>query len=186
MYQFILVAHIALGLTFLTAAVTKSLSFSEFVTTIQGYTTRILPFSTAKLIALILLPFEYLLGICFFLGIWPRVIALLATGILLIFSTFMFINIQKERYIHCNCFGIFSHKIGFGSLLRNIILIIICILIMLSSPWISPFRQIIQDIQTLHGNNLLLLFMLLSAFYILIGVLSEVDILFHHSRRNSR
>ncbi|HZU68064.1 MAG TPA: MauE/DoxX family redox-associated membrane protein [Ktedonobacteraceae bacterium] len=179
MQYLIVIAQTALGLVFLTSAGAKVRLSRTLLQAIQQYGLGLIGPKLAYVVARLLLVFELLLGLLLVSGFWPEFAAIGASGILLIFTITMVINLIQGHRFHCHCFGAASAEIGIGSLSRNILLIIISLLLATHSPWIpSAIQPLHIGAGSLFYLNILALILVSSNIYMLLLIIGEIDILF--------
>lgn len=117
--------RVVLALLFLSAAVSKLLHFEEHVGIVNDYKivpeTLVRPFSMAELGG------ELLVGLLLLLGLFPKVAALGAIGLLLMYVIAISINLYRGRTeISCGCGGAAGHhNLSWWLVVRNVLLILI-------------------------------------------------------------
>ncbi len=134
----LLVARMVLGVMFLASAAAKMKSQHASLTqAVQRFSFDRLNPSTAGYIARLLPLMEFGLACFFLIGVEVKATALVATGLLLLFTALMAVHITKDHHFACNCFGGESSQIGWGTLMRNSILLLLSVLLA-SSSWLTP------------------------------------------------
>lgn len=177
------VLQIALGILFLISGVAKMKTPHALAQAIQQYGLGLVGPELARLLAWLLPPFELILGIMIVTGIWLKITALAIVGLLLAFTVSMAINFARGNQFSCNCFGATSSNIGIGSLSRNVILIFASILLSVLSPWSVPGSTLLHaDVQVLSSTNTIALFAAGVSLYMLLLLVSEIDILLRSSK----
>lgn len=129
---------VALGFGFLVAAVPKLRHPRGFVLSVLEY--RVLPYRLSWLYARLLPPLECLLALLLLSGTAVRSAAVVLALLLLSFIVAIGVNMARGREFDCHCFGRTGGKpIGWGSLLRNVVLFCAAItLAAFSSQWLAP------------------------------------------------
>jgi uncharacterized membrane protein YphA (DoxX/SURF4 family) len=115
-----------LAFVFLFAGKAKSQDITEFIGTIALL--RFLPMHLNSLLAHLIIIIEFSIGICLLLGFFTQVSLIMAVFIFILFTVYILVNWIRGNIFDCNCFGpYFRDKIGGKAVLRNTILIIICL-----------------------------------------------------------
>lgn len=174
LYAMDLVAHFVLSVLFLTSAVAKIGSSSTFVQAVQQLSFGLFRPKLVHAVAWLLPPFEFVLALALIIGVWPKVIALLALGLLILFTVPMVINLAQGNRFPCNCFGHMSSDIGVGSLSRNIVLIVMSLLLVIVSPWTALLSM---GVTSLSGSDIIALLTTGISLYLFLATISEVDTL---------
>ena len=98
-----LLVRLALGLTFLLAALPKIADPPGLAKTIWAY--QLVPAPVLNPMALVLPWLELLCGVALLAGTWVRAAALWVGALLLAFSLALAVNLAQQRPIDCGCFG---------------------------------------------------------------------------------
>jgi uncharacterized membrane protein YphA (DoxX/SURF4 family) len=114
------------GGVLLIAGVAKARAMSEFVATIQLF--RIVPRQPSKMVARLIVGLEVIVGTCLLAGISVQLAVVVAVVLFSVFVLVILINLVRHNIFDCNCFGpYFKQKIGIRVLIRNLLLITLCI-----------------------------------------------------------
>lgn len=138
LYAMELVVRFVLSTVFLTSTVTKINSPSTLVESVQQLSLGLFRPKLSQAVARILPLVEFILAFALILDVWPKLIALLVLGLLILFTLSMGINLSRGNRFPCHCFGHKGSDIGAGALSRNSILIAMSLLLVLVSPWTVP------------------------------------------------
>jgi len=131
-----LIARICVAGVFLWAAVPKLIDAGAFAADVQNY--RVLPDAWASHVALLVPVFELVLAIGLLLPSYQRGAALLATGLLLVFSLAMAQARMRGIDLSCGCFGAaFEAKVSWLTVTRSALLGALAALPLVLSP-LSP------------------------------------------------
>ena len=98
-----LALRLILGATFVYASYDKILAPAAFAKIVYGY--GLFPAVSINLIAVIIPFLELFTGVALITGVYPRVAALLAGGMLLAFITALSINLIRGYEFDCGCFS---------------------------------------------------------------------------------
>ncbi len=178
MYLVSLVAHIVLGAIFLTSSVAKIGSSLAFEQAVQKLSIDLLAPKFVKMVAQLLPPLEVILALALVVGIWPKMVAVLVLGLLMVFTVLMVISLIQGKRFPCNCFGHRSSDIGIGSVSRNVVLIVMSILLIIVSPWTTDkLGWVFIEITGLSGSDMIALITIGISLYLLILIVSEIDTL---------
>jgi uncharacterized membrane protein YphA (DoxX/SURF4 family) len=114
--------RVILGLVLLSASVTKLGDFSKFTEIVSAY--ELLPRRAVTITSYLILLTECSVGICLLMGVRLPWAASTATGIFLLFTGAVTINILRGRKeIACGCFGASSEEhLTWLIVLRNVVL----------------------------------------------------------------
>jgi uncharacterized membrane protein YphA (DoxX/SURF4 family) len=91
-----------LGLTFIYAGFHKIVSPDEFAKMIYGY--NIFPHILINLIAIVVPFIEFITGLAIIIGVYPRSVAIIITGMLLVFIVLIAVNLIRGYEFDCGCF----------------------------------------------------------------------------------
>lgn len=170
-----LVSRFVLSALFLTSSVTKIGSASVFVQAVQQLSLGLFRPKLVHAVVWLLPPLEFLLALALIIGVWPRLIALLVLGLLIMFTVSMVINLIQGNRFPCHCFGHISSDIGAGSLGRNITLIAMSLLLVIVSPWTGTSLGLIyRDVIGLSGTDIIALLTAGISLYSLLLTISEI------------
>lgn len=112
------VAQIATGLVFLAAGLSKLGDLPSFALQVHNY--RVLPVWSEHLVAMTVPWIEVVAGLALVLGVRPRAGALVATGLLGVFTLAVAAAWARGLDFECGCFGKASaSRIGLAKLLEN-------------------------------------------------------------------
>lgn len=178
LYAIALVTRFVLSAIFLTSSLAKVGSASTFAQAVQQLSFGLLRPKLVHTIVRLLPAFEVILALALAIGVWPKMIALLILGLLMLFTMPMVINLAQGNRFPCHCFGHVSSDIGIGSLGRNIILIAMSLLLILVSPWtVGGLGLISMDVAGLSVPNIIALLTAGISLYSLLLTISEIDTL---------
>jgi uncharacterized membrane protein YphA (DoxX/SURF4 family) len=125
----LLLFRICLGLLFIISGLSKLLNLSHFTLIVRNF--NILPFTMVPVFSILLPPLEYLLGVALVLGFYPRLGALAAAGLLIMFIIAIVINLARGHLPECGCFEfIIKSRVGAGLLINDILLLIGTVVLM--------------------------------------------------------
>src|SRR5699024_9064732 len=129
----ILVIRLCLTVFLLPSAIGKMMNMRAFVQGVAAYD--ILRGMFARLFGYILPWIELCLAGLLLAGIALPQAGLASGGLILIFIGAITLNIRQHRAIACNCYGIAGSKlISWGSVVRNILLLLLCGLLVYLAP----------------------------------------------------
>lgn len=112
------VAQIATGLVFLAAGLSKLGDLATFALQVHNY--RVLPIWSENLVAMTVPWIEVVAGLALVAGVRPRAGALVATGLLAVFTVLVAAAWARGLDFECGCFGkANSSRIGLAKLLEN-------------------------------------------------------------------
>lgn len=112
------------GVAFAWAGVIKVADVAAFEEGLVNY--RLLPAATIPLIAATLPPIEVIIGLCLVVGFLSRGAALLASGMLVIFTVAIVQAILRGIDVECGCFGAGSGaaaSMGWPEVVRDVVLL---------------------------------------------------------------
>ena len=98
------VLRLAIAAVFIVASWEKIIYPDAFADIIEGY--QILPAATLGLVAIWLPWTEMLAGLALLVGIWPRAIGLLVSGLTVVFIVGLIQAMARGIDIHCGCFSL--------------------------------------------------------------------------------
>jgi uncharacterized membrane protein YphA (DoxX/SURF4 family) len=101
--SFVALLRIALGVVFIAASLDKIMNPQNFATNITNY--GLLPYQWINLAAIILPWIEIITGSLLVMGIWTGANALLASGMLVVFSIAILQALFRNLDISCGCFS---------------------------------------------------------------------------------
>ncbi len=123
---FIRVLRVILGALFLWAGLSKMPQIENFARTIDAF--NLLPHTLILPTAIILPYVEFLTGLSLLLGFKTRLSACVCLGLLCLFAIALGINIVRGiNDIPCGCFGSGTDDTLSTALIRNVVLIAICV-----------------------------------------------------------
>ncbi len=121
-------ARWSVGSLLLMTGLLKLCNMKEFVSTVEAF--RVVPRRLAKHVTWIVVLSELTTGTSLLLGAGTRVAAAAASVLFFCFAIAIGINLARKNILNCNCFGpYFSDRISVRSILRNLILIALCMFI---------------------------------------------------------
>ncbi len=120
-----LIFRLYLGGLFIYAGMYKINYTSEFAESIASY--QIVPYWAVNLVAVGLPWIELICGTLLLLGIRSRSAAALVGFFLLLFTTGIAVGLMRDAPISCGCFRTLGEKIGWWTLARDIIWVLIAL-----------------------------------------------------------
>lgn len=178
----VVVARLTLGLIFLASASTKFRSHETLVRAIQQYGMGRIGSTPASLLARLLPPFELLIALLCISGLWLPLAAGAALGALGVFTLAMALNLAQGRRFRCNCFGSASAEIGFGSLCRNLLLLLVSLFVVLRSEF-AGIAALRADAKLLTDPTTIAIVLAGCSAFITLLAVGEIDSLFHRTGR---
>lgn len=123
------IIRLIIGILFIIAAISKTLSISNFIYVIFKFD--IVPVVMITTVAFSVIILEYTLGILLILGFFMRLTIISSILLMSIFFIVILINIIRGNLIECGCFGdLVSQTLGWNLLIRNFT--IICLLLVIT------------------------------------------------------
>lgn len=116
--------RLLVGVAFVWAGVTKIADAAAFEEGLVNY--RMLPAGLIPIVAVTLPPIEVLAGLCLLVGFSSRGAALLATGMLAVFTVAIVQAILRGIDVECGCFGAGSDaaaSMGWPEVARDLVLL---------------------------------------------------------------
>jgi putative oxidoreductase len=112
------VVRIALGIVVAWAALAKLSDLTAFSAQVHNF--RVLPIWSENLVAMTLPWIELVAALSLLLGIQARSGALVATGLLAVFTVAVALAVARGLDFQCGCFGTAdATRVGWGKLLQN-------------------------------------------------------------------
>jgi len=112
------VVRIALGIVVAWAALAKLSDLAAFSSQVHNF--RVLPIWSENLVAMTLPWIELVAALSLLLGIQARSGALVATGLLAVFTVAVALAVARGLDFQCGCFGTAdATRVGWGKLLQN-------------------------------------------------------------------
>ncbi len=136
--QIQLVLRLAVGITFVYAAVDKVIHPDQFARIIYNY--HILPGQFINVFALFLPWVELIAGVLVIVGYWEKAAALIIAGLLAVFIVALSIALMKGVNIECGCFSTTSKARGpvKDLILRDALLLFACgVIFWAKSSWLA-------------------------------------------------
>jgi uncharacterized membrane protein YphA (DoxX/SURF4 family) len=96
------VAQILLGAIFLYAGLSKFMNLDGFAGILKNY--KMLPVNTVGIVSILLPLLEIICGALLILNIFPRQMAIILVGLLIVFILAIAINLVRGIHINCGCF----------------------------------------------------------------------------------
>jgi len=116
------VCQIATGLVFAAASLSELADLSGFALQIHNY--RMVPIASENLLAMTLPWIELVAGLCLVLGIRPRAGAVVAAGLLAVFTVAVGAAWARGLDFECGCFGKASAaRIGAAKFFENVVML---------------------------------------------------------------
>lgn len=101
--SFVALLRIALGVVFIAASVDKIQNPQSFAENIANY--RMMPYQLINLVAIMLPWIEIVTGSLLVMGIWTKANAVIASGMLVVFSLAILQALMRNLDISCGCFS---------------------------------------------------------------------------------
>jgi putative oxidoreductase len=120
-----LVFRMYIGWIFIDAGLSKILDPAIFAENVANY--RIIPYLGLNLLAIILPWLELVSGFYLILGQRIKATAALISGLLLLFTLFIVINVLRGTKMTCGCFDTVGDPIGWKKVIQNIIWLLMTI-----------------------------------------------------------
>lgn len=118
--------QVAIGILLAWAALAKLGDLPAFAQEIHNF--RIVPVSIENLVAMVLPWVELVTALFLVLGVAPRSGALVATGLLAVFTVAVGAAIARGLDIKCGCFGTSdASRVGLAKLLENLLLLAVAV-----------------------------------------------------------
>lgn len=117
---FIFVLRIVIGTLFMISALPKIRHTYDFLGDVYGY--ELVGPKMGMLVAMVLPWAELLVGICLLGSVFVGGALLVSTGMGLMFTFVLSWAIYQGLDISCGCFGAGSHQIGYGTLVRAVLI----------------------------------------------------------------
>ena len=112
------VVRIALGIVVAWAALAKLSDLAAFSSQVHNF--RVLPIWSENLVAMTLPWIELVAALSLLLGVQSRSGALVATGLLAVFTVAVALAVARGLDFQCGCFGTAdATRVGWGKLLQN-------------------------------------------------------------------
>jgi uncharacterized membrane protein YphA (DoxX/SURF4 family) len=125
---FVLLARLALGLVWITAAASKLLAEGRLRDAVADF--HLLPRPAAIAVGTVLPPIELLLGGLLIIGQWTTRAAEASVVLLLVFTAAIVVSLVKGNHVRCNCFGHWGEEsISINSVARNVGLLAVAIFV---------------------------------------------------------
>ncbi|MGE7999219.1 MauE/DoxX family redox-associated membrane protein [Lysinibacillus sp. NPDC093190] len=141
--EFELFIRICMAIIFFSSSISKYNTLDKHIGIIENY--KVLPPSWSSVVGKLDVLVEFCLGILLLLGLFQFLSGLIAGGLLLIYTMAIVINIMRGRKeISCGCGGVLgNHNLSWKLVIRNIILVSICILVSLNKELLFSIDAII-------------------------------------------
>lgn len=139
-----LVLRLVLGIVFLVAAADKVANAEAFARSIANY--RLLPVELVNLVALVLPWLELLVGLMLVVGLRVRAAAVVASGLLLVFTVALVSALVRGLDIHCGCFSqTAAERIGWGRVIEDVLLLAAAVVVVVWTPQRWSVEQYVQQ-----------------------------------------
>jgi uncharacterized membrane protein YphA (DoxX/SURF4 family) len=139
-----LVLRLVLGIVFLVAAADKVANAEAFARSIANY--RLLPVEVVNLVALVLPWLELLVGLMLVVGLRVRAAAVIASGLLLVFTVALVSALVRGLDIHCGCFSqTAAERIGWGRVIEDVLLLAAAVVLVVWTPQRWSVEQYVQQ-----------------------------------------
>lgn len=156
------------GGVLLLAGVAKVRDLGEFVSTVETF--RLLPSRFSGAAARLTIGMELGVGTCLLVGVGVEPAAAIAAVLFSIYVLAILINLARHNIFNCNCFGpYFREKIGATAVLRNALLIILCLSILRFYDGFLALDVVLLS-KRAATSHALEPFLLLTAVVILFGI----------------
>lgn len=135
--------RICIAIIFISSSISKYINFEKHIGIIEDY--KILPPNWSKSLGNLDFSIEFVIGILLLLGLFQFWSGVIGSGLLLIYTIAIVINILRGRTeISCGCGGVMgNHNLCWKLVIRNISLISICIVISLNKELLFSLDAII-------------------------------------------
>jgi uncharacterized membrane protein YphA (DoxX/SURF4 family) len=131
-----MICAVVLGAIFARSAVPKLRQPDHFVLAVYEY--RVVPPPLAYAYARVLPSAEIVAAVLLLSGMATRVAALLSIGMLMSFLAAILANLLRGRKVDCNCFGSAGRKIGWGLVMEDLFLALLCAVVLFTSiGWVG-------------------------------------------------
>ncbi|MDI6809073.1 MAG: MauE/DoxX family redox-associated membrane protein [Candidatus Eisenbacteria bacterium] len=128
-HKVLFVMRIIVGVIFILASVYKVGNPDHFRAVVAEY--RLMPEQLVPLVAVTLPWVEFICGVMLILGVYSRSNALIVVGVLCVYIAGMTINLSRGLVHDCGCFDFFNEEIGIGTIVRDLVFLILAIPILL-------------------------------------------------------
>ena len=118
-----LIAAMLVAAVFITSAIFKLIGIDSFEVYI--YSKEIFSLSVSTILARVIVSFELVLGVLWFLQWRFPLLKKITIGTLAVFSVYLLIQVIQGETENCQCFGTIIYLTPLESLIKNIILILI-------------------------------------------------------------
>lgn len=135
--------RICIALIFISSSISKFNTFDKHIGIIENY--KVLPANWSRVLGKLDILVEFVIGILLLLGLFQFFGGLFAGCLLLTYTIAIVINILRGRTeISCGCGGVLgNHNLSWKLVIRNIVLICICIVVALNKELLFSFDAII-------------------------------------------
>lgn len=146
-------ARTLLGLTFIFSGFVKAVDplgtvykIEDYLNAFGGFFTNLVPAAPEAAILLIL--FEFVLGVLLFLGVWNKQCAWLALLMMLVMTPLTLYLAIANPVTDCGCFGDAIHLSNWATFWKNVVLLVLAIALLLTkdylfSTWRKPLDLLI-------------------------------------------
>jgi putative oxidoreductase len=121
----LLVLRIVVGIVFVLASVYKIGNPNHFRAVVAEY--RLMPEQFVPFMAVALPWVEFICGALLILGLYSRSNALIVVGVLCVYIAGMTINLSRGLAHDCGCFDFLNEQIGIGTIIRDLIFMLMAI-----------------------------------------------------------
>ena len=132
-----LILRLYIGGIFIYAAISKISHLGDFAEVIADY--QVLPYWIVNFVTIVLPWTELICGLLLVLGIQVRSSVLIIIGLLALFIITILINLFRGSAIDCGCFNNIEEPLNWGTLIRDLIWLLMAIHIYLFE---SPFQLV--------------------------------------------
>ena len=146
-------ARTLLGLTFIFSGFVKAVDplgtvykIEDYLNAFGGFFTNLVPAAPEAAVLLIL--FEFVLGVLLFLGVWNKQCAWLALLMMLVMTPLTLYLAIANPVTDCGCFGDAIHLSNWATFWKNVVLLVLAIALLLTkdylfSTWRKPLDLLI-------------------------------------------
>lgn len=136
----IFLLRLIIGLIFTISGFSKFISFEKFLITVHQF--NILPVWFVVYFAIILPSVECISGLCFIFGLFIKKMGWLLFSLTIIFLLAIIINIIRENFIDCGCFGnLIISQVGWNLIFRDILISGIIFYILMQKEYIICLKS---------------------------------------------
>lgn len=118
-----LILRLVVGIIFIYASMTKIPYPAEFAKNVEAY--RLFPYWSINVIAVFLPWLEMICGLFLIIGLLTRASAAVLAALTVGFTVSLTINVLRGSPISCGCFDSVGAQIGWGDVIRDLVLLLL-------------------------------------------------------------